>query len=153
MAVPPEVFADFLVRRQGVHPETRREGSAALALVLEQLQGFAAPADLWESEILPARVSDYRPAWLDEVLASGDWHWRAEAEGRGEPKVAFLPRGFPVERPAAEPPAPLSERAERVLAVLDTLGAQLHDRPGPRRPGSSRRGSARRSTNSCGAGW
>src|SRR6185312_15269261 len=56
VAVVPEVFADFVARRQHVHPSTRREGSAAVAMVLEQLQGFAAPADLWESEILPRRV-------------------------------------------------------------------------------------------------
>ena len=82
VAVTPEVFADFVVRRQHVHPGTRREGVAAVGLSLEQLQGFAAPAELWESELLPRRVRDFRPLWLDEALGSGDWTWRAEAEGR-----------------------------------------------------------------------
>jgi len=125
VAVSPEVFADFLIRRQGLHPETRREGSAAVGLVLDQLQGFAAPADLWESEILPARVRDYRPAWLDEALGSGEWTWRAESEGRGDPKVAFLPRGFPFNRTTDDPDRPLSEAAERLLPLLTSLGASF----------------------------
>ncbi len=124
IAVPPEVFADFLVRRQGLHSTTRREGMSALPLVLEQLQGFAAPAELWESELFPARIPDYRPAWLDELLASGEWTWRAEAEGRSEPKVAFLTRTFTIEH-AANDSTPRSESAERVLAALTRLGASF----------------------------
>src|SRR5262249_20062671 len=73
VAVAPEVFADFVARRQHVHPETRWEGQAAVGLVLEQLHGFAAPAELWESELLPRRVRDYRASWLDDVLSSGGW--------------------------------------------------------------------------------
>jgi len=125
VAVPPEVYADFLVRRHGVHPETRLEGSAAVPMVLEQLQGYAAGADLWESEILPARVQGYRPAWLDEALSPGDWVWRAEAGNSGDPKVAFLPRGLLVRTdPAAEPPT-LSPEADSVLALLTRLGASF----------------------------
>jgi ATP-dependent Lhr-like helicase len=96
VAVPPEAFADFLARRQHVHPATRLEGSGAVASALEQLQGFAAMAELWESELLPRRIRDFRPAWLDESLGSGGWTWRAEAEpeARGEPRVAIVPRDF-----------------------------------------------------------
>ncbi len=77
LAVAPEVFADFLLRRQHVHPATRGEGPAFVERVLEQLQGFAAPAAVWEKEILPRRVKGYRPAWLDDVLGQGAWLWRA----------------------------------------------------------------------------
>ena len=70
MAVEPEVFADFLVRHQRLHPESRLEGAAVLPLVLEQLRGFAAEAGLWEAEILPRRLRDYRPAWLDDALVA-----------------------------------------------------------------------------------
>ena len=35
------------------------------------------PADLWESVVLPARVADYRPAMLDELIASGEVVWQA----------------------------------------------------------------------------
>ena len=71
--VLPEVFADCLLRRQHVHPASRCDGSTAgVESVLEQLQGYAAPALLWESELLPRRVKDYRPALLDEVLSRGN---------------------------------------------------------------------------------
>ena len=62
--------------------------------VLEQLQGFAAPAAVWEDEILPRRVKDYRPAWLDDVLGRGTWLWRAVGAARDEPRVAFFLRDF-----------------------------------------------------------
>ena len=95
VAVAPEVFVDFVLKRQNVHPSTRREGAVAVGLTLEQLQGFAAPADLWESEILPRRVRNYRPEWLDEAISVGDWTWRADADTRGQdPRVAFVPRDF-----------------------------------------------------------
>ncbi len=125
VAVPPEAFVDFGARRQHVHPATRREGPAAVGLALEQLRGFAATAELWEGEILPRRVRDYRPGWLDEALASGDWTWRAEADGRGEPRVAIVPRDFagpwPVRDEAEEPTAP----ENLVLAHLRDRGASF----------------------------
>ncbi len=103
VAVSPEVFADFVVKRQHVHPSTRREGALAVSLTLEQLQGFAASAELWESEILPSRVRNYRPEWLDEALGMGDWTWRAESNTRGnEPRVAFVARDFRGPWPASD---------------------------------------------------
>ena len=123
VAVPPEVFADFLARRQHVHPEARREGLAGVALVLERLQGFAAPADLWETEILPRRVRDYRPAWLDETVSGGGWLWRAEGEARGEPRVAFVPRDFAGSWPSPEEETPLTEAEAAILESLARRGA------------------------------
>ena len=40
--------------------------------VIAQLQGFEAAAGAWEREILPARVADYDPAWLDELCLGGE---------------------------------------------------------------------------------
>ena len=40
LAVQPEVFADFLLRRQNVHASTVGEGATAVERVLEQLQGI-----------------------------------------------------------------------------------------------------------------
>jgi ATP-dependent Lhr-like helicase len=102
VAVRPEVFADFVARRQHVHPEARLQGAAAVVPALELLQGFAAPADLWESELLPRRVRDYRGSWLDEVLATGGWLWRAEGDGKGAATVAFAPREFAGTWPSPE---------------------------------------------------
>ena len=129
VAVPPEVFADFVARRQHVHPETRLEGRAAVPLVLEQLQGFAAPAELWEAEILPRRVRDFRPAWLDETLAQGGWTWRAEADGKGDPRVALVPRDFAGRWPEPDPEARAEPTAAeaRVLDLLTRRGALFAD--------------------------
>jgi ATP-dependent Lhr-like helicase len=125
VAVAPEVFADFLVRRQHVHPATRWEGAAAVGLVLEQLQGFAAPAELWEADLLPRRVKDFRPAWLDEVLSAGGWLWRAEGDSRGDPRLAFAPRDFAGRWPEAEEPQPLSDDEQRIADWLETRGASF----------------------------
>ncbi|WP_435015304.1 DEAD/DEAH box helicase [Tundrisphaera sp. TA3] len=126
VAVSPEAFADFVARRQLVHPDVRREGMAAVPLVLEELQGFAAPADLWEADLLPRRVKDFRPSWLDEALASGGWTWRAEADGRGEPRVALVPRDFLGPWPAPDPEAagPTPPEAT-VLDHLERRGASF----------------------------
>ena len=91
--VPQAVFAQFLTEWQSVTPREHVQGVAGLADVLAQLAGTSAPASAWESFILPARVSDYRPSMLDELLASGD----ILAVGRGaltghDGWVAFYPR-------------------------------------------------------------
>ncbi len=124
VAVRPEVFADFLVRWQHLHPSTRWEGNAAVGLVLEQLQGFAAPSDLWESEIFPRRIRDYRSSWLDEALAGGEWTWRARDESKGAPRVAFVTREFPGTWPVSEA-SDLNEVEERVLNYLTERGASF----------------------------
>ena len=77
LAVAPEVFADFLLRRQHVHPATVGDGAGFVEVGPGTTPGFAAPAAVWEKEILPRRVKGYRPAWLDEVLGQGAWLWRA----------------------------------------------------------------------------
>ena len=46
-----------------------------MAAILDQLEGFEAPAGSWESEILPARLADYDPAWLDALCLSGKLTW------------------------------------------------------------------------------
>ena len=125
LAVLPEVFADFLLRRQYVHPATRGEGPAHVELVLERLQGFAAPARYWEDEILPRRIKDYRPGWLDEVLGRGAWLWRTVDAAREEPRVAFLPRDFPAELHGEPASLDLSENEQRVLELLERHGASF----------------------------
>lgn len=67
--VPGRDYARFLLDWQQVQGELR--GVTGLAWVLEQLTGASAPASAWESLLLPARIADYHPAMLDELLGSG----------------------------------------------------------------------------------
>jgi ATP-dependent helicase Lhr and Lhr-like helicase len=90
-------FLRFLFEWQRVLPESRMQGSDALAAVLTQLEGFEAPAGAWESEILPARVREYEPQWLDEHCRAGRFAWSRLAR-------------------AAPPSAPTGE-AERIRGV------------------------------------
>ena len=68
-------FMRFLFVWQNVAPEHKLEGAASVVGVLDQLEGFEAPAGSWESEILPARIGDYDPAWLDALCLSGKLTW------------------------------------------------------------------------------
>ena len=68
-------FVRFLFDWQRVAPEARVEGADAVANIVSQLEGFEAPAAAWETEILPARVNEYDPAWLDELSRSGRVVW------------------------------------------------------------------------------
>src|SRR5204863_9232656 len=63
--VPCEQFVRFLVRHQHAHQETRLLGQAGLLALIEQLEGFEAPAGHWEEYLLPARLESYEPEWLD----------------------------------------------------------------------------------------
>jgi ATP-dependent Lhr-like helicase len=50
-------------------------GAEALAQRMEQLVCYAAPAETWESDILPGRLQPYEPAWLDTLIQSGELSW------------------------------------------------------------------------------
>jgi ATP-dependent Lhr-like helicase len=68
-------FVRFLLRWQHAVPGSNLHGADGLSHVLRQLQGYEAPAAAWEREILPARVSDYRPEHLDRLCFSGEIAW------------------------------------------------------------------------------
>ena len=50
-------------------------GIGALSAAIDQLAGVPIPASMLESLVLPARVADYRPEMLDELLADGTARW------------------------------------------------------------------------------
>jgi ATP-dependent helicase Lhr and Lhr-like helicase len=68
-------FLRFLFAWQQVSEETRLEGPDAMPAALASLEGFEAPANAWETEILPARIAKYEPAWLDAQCLSGRSAW------------------------------------------------------------------------------
>jgi ATP-dependent Lhr-like helicase len=68
-------FLRFLFEWQRVLPNARLQGPDAVAGVLAQLEGFEAPAGAWESDLLPARIAEYDPHWLDEHCRAGRFFW------------------------------------------------------------------------------
>jgi ATP-dependent Lhr-like helicase len=59
-------------------------GEEAVLAAIEQLEGFEAPAAEWERSLLPARVPDYDPRWLDNLCLAGVIGW-----GRVSPHPAW----------------------------------------------------------------
>lgn len=75
-------LARFLPQWQGVGGGLR--GREGLLRAVEQLTGAVLPASALESLVLPARVADYRPALLDEVMSAGDVVWRGHGSLPGD---------------------------------------------------------------------
>ena len=68
-------FIRFLLAWQKVAPDHQMEGPDSVRAIIEQLEGFEAPAAAWEGELLPSRLIEYDPAWLDALCLSGEVVW------------------------------------------------------------------------------
>ncbi len=104
-------FFHFLVEHQGASPTSIGSGRDQLPKVLDQLQGFEAPAGMWESEILGLRIHDYQTRWLDDLTLSGTWSW-----GR----LTAVPGEYGTGSSTVEPPAnplPPSGGMNRIVSI------------------------------------
>ncbi|HET7202657.1 MAG TPA: DEAD/DEAH box helicase [Steroidobacteraceae bacterium] len=118
-------FVRFLFEWQGVASAARRQGPDAVPAVLNQLAGFDVPAGAWETEVLPGRIADYEPGWLDEHCLAGRYLW-----------TRLAPRAVAAERTAAPvratPIVLLPRRDARLwsslVAPADTAGATANAR-------------------------
>lgn len=68
-------FMRFLLAWQKVAPDHQMEGPESVRAIIDQLEGFEAPAAAWEGELLPSRLVEYDPAWLDALCLSGEVVW------------------------------------------------------------------------------
>jgi ATP-dependent Lhr-like helicase len=82
--VTPAVYMRWLLGWQHLAPQTQLSGEEGLLAALHQLEGFEAPAVEWERTLLPARVANYDPRWLDQLCLSGAVGW-----GRVSPHPAW----------------------------------------------------------------
>ena len=98
--VPPAALQRLVLERAGL--DEPGGGVDALAEALAALEGVWLPAGLWESVVLPARVADYRPAMLDELIATGEVVWQARPVG----DAASRSGAARVRSGAADVPAP-----------------------------------------------
>jgi ATP-dependent Lhr-like helicase len=133
-------FLRFLFDWQHVSANARMQGSDAIAAVLAQLEGFDVPASAWETEVLPARIAEYDPAWLDEQCLAGRIAWmrmapRAGDAERGAAPVRSTPIALLARRnlklwTAFAAPAQSSELTSKALQALQFIqqhGASFFD--------------------------
>jgi ATP-dependent Lhr-like helicase len=138
--VPARDFLRFLFEWQRVLPEARMQGPDAVAAVLAQLEGFETPAAAWETDILPARITEYEPEWLDEQGRAGRFVWtrlasRAADRERGAAPVRATPITLLARRNVknwslfteAADPANLTSRARAVVEHITAQGASFFD--------------------------
>ena len=135
-------FLRFLFKWQRLATGSRGEGPEGLAAVLDLLDGYELAAGAWESEVLPARLTDYDPLWLDGLCLSGEVAWgrltatRTAEVGTRNRKVGPV-KSTPIAlfrrdrgeiwragNPEVDPATlPLSSTGKALLAAFDTRGA------------------------------
>lgn len=128
-----DAYADFMARWQHVHPVTRLHGRDGLRQVLMQLRGVQLSVQIWERDVLPARLVDYNPADLDALCQGGEIVWVGNGKDPRRAKLRFIVRGegrlFLDESPAPVDGQEESEPSAGARAVLDYLkseGASFH---------------------------
>jgi len=90
-------YLRFAFDWQRITPAARMQGPDSVAAVLAQLEGFEAAAGAWETEILPARIAEYEPAWLDEQCLAGRIVWTRLATRAGDAERGAAPvRSTPI---------------------------------------------------------
>ncbi|UJR81941.1 DEAD/DEAH box helicase [Sandaracinus amylolyticus] len=141
-AIEPVTTADylrFLFEWQHVAPGSRLSGDDAVHTIVQQLEGFEAPAGAWEEELLASRAIGEVGRSLDALCLSGRVAWarggaptldqdRVPAPVRAT-RVVLLDRGrletWAAVRPAW-PSLPEASRAAREIErVLDARGASF----------------------------
>ncbi len=90
-------------------PPRRLSDAAGIDRLREQLvplQGLALTPRTWERDVLPRRLGEYAPTWLDALCSSGELVWAgAGALGRTDGRVALY---FREDAALLGPPAPPS---------------------------------------------
>jgi len=114
-------FVRFLFEWQRAAPDARVEGADAVANIVSQLEGFEAPAAAWETEILPARVNEYDPAWLDELSRSGRVVWTRIAPLNTNGRAGAERSPSPVRT------TPIALASRRNLGIWATLAPDSND--------------------------
>jgi ATP-dependent Lhr-like helicase len=119
----------LLVPRRSGHAGSGHANLDGLLDAIESLQGAPLPASLLETSILPARIAEYAPGGLDTLIAAGEVAWAGvEPMGEHDGRIAlFLADKLPLlaqQRPLVDP---LTEREEKLIAVLESTGASFFD--------------------------
>jgi ATP-dependent Lhr-like helicase len=84
-SVTPAQFMNWLLHWQHVAPGTQLLGERGALEAIGQVQGFEAPANSWEHQILKRRIAAFDPKVLDHLCLTGAVGW-----GRLSPHPATL---------------------------------------------------------------
>ncbi|MFB9731103.1 DEAD/DEAH box helicase [Ornithinimicrobium kibberense] len=130
--VPQATYARFLPRWQGATGlgsggGERLRGVDGVLRTVEQLAGARLPASALESLVLPARVLDYSPALLDELMTAGEVLWQGHASLPGDDGWVSLHLADTAYLTLAEPEPLEGDAAAQVLELLERVpgGAYL----------------------------
>ncbi len=126
-ALPLAALPLFLAAHQGLARPVQGGEEGGIELLqtrLEQLLALPLPAGQWESEVLPARLDPYYPAWLDTLTSETELLW----VGAGKAKIAFC---FPEDVDLLPPPATSeADPAESEKPPGDAVAAIFPERSG-----------------------
>jgi ATP-dependent Lhr-like helicase len=119
-------FMRWLLRWQHVAPGTQLVGERGTLEALQQLQGYEAPANAWEPQILARRVAGYEPKVLDQLCLTGVVGW-----GRLSPHPVTLEDTIapaPARMLAAEDIGRLGKHTESSVASMSEPVAKTRTR-------------------------
>jgi ATP-dependent Lhr-like helicase len=142
--VSAQDYMRYLLQRHRAGGGRRMEGKRGLLDAIAQLQGFEIPAVAWERDVLPVRVANYDPRWLDDLCLAGEVAWlrlSARKPGNGTTRGAGASRATPITlalrrdlrtlvraaRGDAAPDVSLSGAAADVYDALREHGALFFD--------------------------
>jgi ATP-dependent Lhr-like helicase len=130
--VGPADFMRFLLHWQHAGGESQVSGMEGVAAVIEQLDGYELAADAWERDVLPLRVRDYGPEYVDRLCLSGRVAWgrltpmdgAGKAPLRSSPIALMLRSHAALWRLAGEPALEaLTSEGRTVYEALRARGA------------------------------
>jgi ATP-dependent Lhr-like helicase len=118
------------MRKSAADPVEYGGSATRLNHSLEKLDGYPARADLWETELLPARIQGYRAEQLDRGISSGEWLWFGAGRGtlgfaRAEDLSLFIDPPASVLCPPGSSPRDVWALKEASRLQLDELQAAV----------------------------
>ena len=123
-SVPPVVLARFLPAWHGIGSPA--SGTDRLLEVVFQLQGLALPATVIERDVIAARVHDYNPRLLDDLVAMGEVVWVGRgALGATDGRVALYLRADAERLIGETGERPSGEVHDRIRDHLERRGASF----------------------------